>query len=151
MSHTNLNPALTKDPSEAHPASSPWAIHRDDVPTEGGLDPQYGNVTWQTMICNSRMDSRDLVLGVAQIPAFGSLPLHHYDPAEIYFMTSGSGEISIDGQITKACSGMAIFIPGRAEHGIFAGPNGIEFLFGFPNSRFDDVTYNFSQQQDVQQ
>lgn len=148
MSHSNLNTALTTDPSETPAANTPWAIQRDDVPIEGGFDPQYGNVTWQTMICNSRMDSHDLVLGVAQIPPFGSLPLHRHDPAEFYFITSGGGEINIDGQITPARSGMAIFIPGGAEHGILAGPDGIEFLYGFPNSRFDDVTYNFSQQQD---
>jgi len=132
MSHSTLNPALITDQPEATAANRHWAIPRDDVPTEGGFDPQYGNVTWQTMICNSRMESRGLVLGVAQIPGFGRLPLHRHDPAECCFTTSGDGENSIAGQITKARGGMAIFIPGGAEHGIPAGPDGNEFLYGFP-------------------
>ena len=49
-----------------------------------------------------------------------------------------------------ARSGMAVFIPGNAEHGINAGPDGIEFIYGFPENRFEDVSYSFSQQKDAE-
>lgn len=151
MSHLNLDCSPKALPTGFSTETSSWAVHRDDVPIEGGFNPDYGNVTWQTMICNDRMNSHDLVLGVGQIPAFGKLPLHHHDPAEFYFVTMGDGEITIDGNIILARSGMAIFIPGGAEHGIDAGPNGMEFIYGFPQNRFADVIYSFPQQQDSEQ
>ncbi|WP_120632700.1 cupin domain-containing protein [Ruegeria sp. EL01] len=151
MSHTTLDFLPEPSGPDSENTSSPWATHRDDAPIEGGFDAKYGDVMWQTLICGDRMQSTDLVLGIAHIPAFGSLPLHSHDPAEFYFVVSGYAEVSIDGKIATVGSGMAIFIPGGAIHGITAGAEGIEFIYGFPESRFGDVIYNFSQQQGVEQ
>ena len=151
MPPSNLNHCAVAPLPATSPGASPLAIHRDNAPIEGGFDPKYGNVTWQTLICNSRMESRDLVLGTAHIPAHGNLPLHRHDPAEFYYITAGDGEVTIDGQILLVFPGMAVFIPGGTEHGIQAGLNGIEFLYGFPKNRFDDVSYVFTQQQDAEQ
>ncbi len=150
MSHANLD--ILPEPSEDAPSrQNPWAIHRDDVPIEGGFDPQFGDAMWQTLICGDRMQSSDMVLGLAQIPAFGSLPLHRHDPAEFYFITSGQGDVMIDGAITPVHAGVAVFVRGGAEHGITAGPDGVEFLYGFPQNRFGDVKYRFSRRQDSRQ
>jgi mannose-6-phosphate isomerase-like protein (cupin superfamily) len=145
---------LIAPPLEANTPTAPtglWAVHRDNVPIEGGFDAKYGDAMWQTLICADRMQSNGLVLGTAHLCAFGKLPLHRHLPAEFYFATAGTAEVMIDGTAIQANPGMAIFIPGNAEHGITAGPDGFEFLYGFAQDRFGDVTYNFSQQQEAEQ
>lgn len=131
-------------------AYNPWMVHRDDVPIEGGFDAKYGDAMWQTLICADRMKSGGLVLGAAHLPAFGSLPLHRHAPPEFYFVTGGSAQVTIDGEHMLAKPGSAFFIPGNAEHGITAEAEGFDFLYGFPENRFGDIVYNFSQQQDAQ-
>lgn len=150
MQRTNLDYVAANDVATDTAAISPWAVHHDDVPIEGGFDAKYGDALWQTLICADRMPSQGLVLGLAQLPPFGRLPLHRHEPPEFYYFTSGAAQVTIDGVVTRAIAGMAVFIPGNAEHGIVTETEGCTFVYGFPETRFGDVTYIFSQQQDTQ-
>ena len=150
MSDMDLNLALEPSPASDAPLN-PWFAFRDDAPIEGGFDPKFGDVTWRTLICKDRMNSDDIVLGTAHLPAFGRLPLHRHDPAEFYYFISGHGEVTIEGKATAVYPGMAVFVPGRAEHGVTASDESLEFVYGFAQHRFGDVVYNFSEQRDAEQ
>ena len=146
--YLNLAQEISLDRQEIQ---SMWFRHRDDAAIEGGFDPKFGDVTWRTLICQDRMNSDNIVLGSAHIPAFGRLPLHRHDPAEFYYFLSGHGHVTIDGKATPVNSGVAVFIPGGAEHGINAGEESLDFIYGFAQHRFGDVVYNFSDQQGADQ
>jgi quercetin dioxygenase-like cupin family protein len=118
--------------------------HLDDHPIQGGFDPQYGGATWRTLISGDQMNSSELVLGVAQIPAGGVLALHRHPPAEFYFVLTGSGVVTIDGIPHDVVSGSSVYIPGNAEHSFAAGADGVSFAYGFAKNAFSDIEYTFS-------
>ncbi len=128
----------------AMPETAGFAADLEHQPYEGGTDPQIGCVSWRTLISSDRTPSRDLVLGVAEFDAFGTLNLHRHKPAEFYFGLSGEGVVEIDGVGHRIAPGIAVFIPGNAEHGVVAGANGLSFVYGFPENAFEDVNYTFS-------
>ncbi|MGB7241654.1 MAG: cupin domain-containing protein [Sulfitobacter sp.] len=120
-------------------------VHVDDLPIETGFGPQYGGATWQTLISSDRMNSSEVVLGVAQIPPGGVLAAHRHPPAEFYFILSGSGIVTLEGVSHPVRNGSGVFIPGNAEHSLEAGPGGVSFAYGFAQNAFADVAYTFSE------
>jgi len=119
----------------------------DDQPIEGGFDPVFGDVTWQTLISGDKTQSTGVVLGVATFPANGVLHLHRHTPPEFYFGLTGSGTVMLDGQPVEIVPGSAIFIPSNAEHGVTAGSAGLTFVYGFGEDAFSQIEYRFSASQ----
>ncbi|WP_417723542.1 cupin domain-containing protein [Salipiger sp.] len=124
----------------------PMAVvaNADCAPLEGGEDPAFGSVRWKTLFCADRTATSGMVMGIAEFGPEGTLLPHRHGPAEIYFGLSGSGTTTIDGIAHEIAPNVAIFIPADAEHGTVAGPEGLRFLYVFPQDRFSDVHYRFS-------
>ncbi|WIX34968.1 cupin domain-containing protein [Salinicola sp. JS01] len=55
-------------------------------------------------------------MGLAEIAPEGILPLHQHDPAEIYHILSGEGQMEIEGVTFPLYAGQSVFIP--QGHGI---------------------------------
>ena len=72
-------------PEAANDTPTPFVAALDDQPIEGGFDPIFGDVTWQTLISGDKTASNGLVLGVATFPANGVLHLHRHAPPEYQF------------------------------------------------------------------
>jgi len=125
---------------------APLSVDASQVPLVGGTDPAYGEVRWRTLINGSVDTPRDMVLGIAEFEAGGRLLPHRHAPAEFYFGIEGSGTVTIDGEAHHISPGIAIYVPGNAEHGTVAGPDGLRFAYGFPNGQFEDIEYHFSAQ-----
>lgn len=116
----------------------------EDQPIEGGFDPVFGDVTWQTLISGDKTASNGLVLGVATFAAHGVLHLHRHAPPEFYFCLAGSGVVTLEGQDLPIAPGSAVFIPANAEHGVCAGADGLKFAYGFGEDAFSEIEYQFS-------
>lgn len=123
---------------------APLAVDAAHVPLSGGTDPAYGEVRWRTLINGTPEAPRDLVLGLAEFgPGHRLLP-HRHAPAEFYLGLEGSGTVTIDGVPHHIAPGIALYIPGDAEHGTVAGPDGLRFAYGFPSAGFESIEYRFS-------
>lgn len=147
MPMTQLNDYVVQQdfaPAAANDNPAGFVVALDDQPIEGGFDPAFGDVTWQTLISRDRTPSNGVVLGVANFPAHGVLHLHRHTPPEFYFGLSGSGTVMLDGQPVEILPGVAVFIPSNAEHGVTAGPEGLAFAYGFGEDAFSDIEYRFS-------
>jgi mannose-6-phosphate isomerase-like protein (cupin superfamily) len=85
-------------------------------------------------------------MGIAEI-APGSADefhLHHHEPAEAYYILSGTGAMSIDGEVQNVRAGSAIFVPSDSVHAIAnTGGDVLRLLYVFGVDSFDDVTYVF--------
>lgn len=125
---------------------APLVVDAAQVPLVGGTDPSYGEVRWRTLINGSAEAPRDMVLGIAEFEPGGRLLPHSHDPAEFYLGLDGSGTVTIDGTPHQIAPGIAIYVPGGAEHGTVAGPDGLRFAYGFPNGCFEEIEYRFSAQ-----
>ncbi len=134
-------------PTAANDNPAGFVAVLDDQPIEGGFDPVFGDVTWQTLISGDKTHSNGVVLGVANFPAHGVLHLHRHTPPEFYFGLTGSGTVMLDGQPVSIVPGSAIFIPANAEHGVTAGPTGLTFAYGFGEDAFSEIEYRFSASQ----
>lgn len=125
-------------------AGSPVLVDAASQMLEGGTDPAFGTVRWRTLFCADRTPTTQLVLGVAEFEAGGTLLPHRHAPSEFYFGLTGSGVVTIDGVAHRIAPGIALYIPGDVEHGVVAGEEGLQFLYGFPRDRFGEVEYRFS-------
>lgn len=134
----------TETPIAPAVAGVGFVAQLDDQPVEGGFDPAFGNVTWQTLISGERTASSGLVLGVATFPGNGVLHLHRHTPPEFYLVLTGSGVVTMDGVEHHIAPGSAVYIPGDVEHGVVAGPDGMTFAYGFGEDTFSDIEYCFS-------
>lgn len=126
------------------PSSVPLVVDAADVPLSGGTDPTYGCVRWRTLINGNDDSPRDMVLGIAEFAPHGRLLPHRHDPAEFYFGLDGAGTVTIDGVDHQIAPGIAIYVPGGAEHGVVAGPQGLRFSYGFAAASFEQIEYRFT-------
>lgn len=131
-------------PQPSNLPHSPLAVDAAQVPLTGGTDPTYGTVQWRTLINGTDTAPRDLVLGIAEFGPQGTLHPHRHSPAEFYFGLEGCGTVTIDGVPHSIGPGVALYIPGDAEHGTVAGPEGLRFAYGFAAPGFEGIEYRFS-------
>ncbi|MGH1452614.1 MAG: cupin domain-containing protein [Paracoccaceae bacterium] len=140
--------ALTSEQSPLAPSSVAFSVDTATLPQEGGSGSEFGanfgSVMWRTLVCADRTPSSDMVMGLAEFDAGGTLLPHRHLPAEVYYGVEGSGTVTIDGIAHKIAPGIAVFVPSNAEHGTVAGPEGLKFVYVFPNARFAEVDYRFS-------
>lgn len=137
--------AEATEQSPLAPSSMPFSVDTATLPLEGGTDPAFGTVMWRTLVCADRTPSSDMVMGLAEFGPGGTLLPHRHTPAEVYYGVEGSGTVTIDGTPHRIAPGIAVFVPSDAEHGTVAGPEGLKFVYVFPNGRFAEVEYRFSQ------
>ncbi|KAF2846028.1 RmlC-like cupin [Plenodomus tracheiphilus IPT5] len=116
-----------------------------------------GNVHWRTLLSAPQTDTDTFTVGVATCPAgsnarcpaspdtdAGHLRAHRHAHAELYYITSGTGVVTIDGVETVIRKGSVVFIPGDAEHGVKnTGQEKLEWLYVFAADGFGDIVYRF--------
>ncbi|KAF2141919.1 uncharacterized protein K452DRAFT_358424 [Aplosporella prunicola CBS 121167] len=124
--------------------SLPVFLRSTDNAPSSFAEPNRGNTAWRTLLSASTTSTTSLSAGVAVCPSNGSLALHRHAQAEIYYILSGAGEVEIDGQRHSVSKDMIVWIPGDAEHGVFCGEEELEWLYVFPEGRYEDVVYRFS-------
>jgi len=125
-------------------ATTALRVDAADQPLEGGDDPAFGTVRWRTLFCADRTTTGGVVMGIAEFAPGGTLLPHRHSPAEVYFGLEGAAVVTVDGVAQAMGPGVALFIPGDAEHGTVAGPEGFRMLYVFPRDRFSEVEYRFS-------
>lgn len=139
-----MSDMLQFDLTAAALAALPVVANANHAPLEGGEDPAFGTVRWRTLFSGDKTATSGMVMGVAEFGAGGTLLPHRHAPAEIYFGLEGSGVVTIEGVAHEFGPGIALFVPGNAEHSTIAGPDGLRLLYVFARDRFADVEYHFS-------
>ncbi|KAI2904405.1 hypothetical protein CBS63078_5619 [Aspergillus niger] len=128
----------------------PIIYHRQTItslPRESFGDPPHGHLTWRTLLSSPQTPTSDMCAGLAVCPPHGGhLCRHRHTQAEIYYITSGSGHVFIDGKEYEVSAGAVLFIPGDAEHGVVnRGEEPLEWFYVFPTGSFRDVFYRFEE------
>ncbi|BCS04929.1 cupin domain-containing protein [Aspergillus luchuensis] len=128
----------------------PVIHHRQAItslPPESFPNPAHGHLTWRTLLSSPQTPTSDMCAGLAVCPPrTGHLCRHRHSQAEIYYITSGSGHVFIDGNEYEVFAGTVVFIPGDAEHGVVnRGGEPLEWFYVFPTGSFGDVVYRFEE------
>ena len=115
-----------------------------DAPLERWGNAGCGAVTCRTLLSGDRTPTDGLTLGVAEVPA-AEARLHRHAQPEAYYILSGHGLLTIEGQEHVLAPGATVFIPGGAWHKAKAqGPEPLRLLYVFAADSFSDVVYEFA-------
>ncbi|NEY89138.1 cupin domain-containing protein [Rhodobacteraceae bacterium KMS-5] len=107
-------------------------------------DPAKGTLSWQSLFSRGETATDSLTCGVATIRPGEHFAAHRHAQAEVYFGLEGRGIVVIDAQPHELSPGVALFIPGNAEHGIPEAHETLRWFYTFAADSFDDITYRFS-------
>ena len=92
------------------------------------------------------MPTKEMVVGIAEVPLGAGRPDrgHTHEPAEVYYIISGTGEVVVDGETYPLRVGDAVWIPPNAEHVAYnVGDEPLKLLYMFAKDKFSDITYCF--------
>jgi quercetin dioxygenase-like cupin family protein len=124
----------------------PFVIHEEECELEQWGDTPEARVRWRTLLSADRTPTGSLTVGVAELPPGASREFrpHRHAQAEVYYILSGEGVVTISGVEHQVRSGTAVFIPGNALHGaVNTGPQLLRLLYVFPAASFDEIRYEF--------
>lgn len=126
--------------------SQPFVVNETAVPLEGWSDPVRGVVNWRTLLSADRTPTEALTIGVAEVveQVGAEARLHRHAQAEAYYILSGRGILTIEGEELPLSPGTCAFIPGGAWHaarGVGAEP--LRLLYVFAADSFDHIVYEF--------
>jgi mannose-6-phosphate isomerase-like protein (cupin superfamily) len=116
-----------------------------DRSRESWPDATRGNASWFTFFSSDMTPTESMSAGIMDIPPDGGiLKPHRHEQAEIYFVSEGTGVLTIDGVSATITPGMAAFIPGGAEHSLRNDSASVlRIFYVFPTGCFADVVYRF--------
>ncbi len=116
-----------------------------DRARESFADPARGDASWRTFFSAEATPTSAMSAGLMELAPGGvGLRPHRHAQAEVYYIVSGSGVVTLDGVDAEARAGMAIFIPGDAEHALRnTGEGVLQVFYVFPTDSFHDVVYRF--------
>jgi quercetin dioxygenase-like cupin family protein len=105
---------------------------------------EKGTVRWQSVFSKGETETDSLTCGVGIIRPGEHFAAHRHAHAEVYFGLEGHGTVVIDGQPHDLSPGVALFIPGNAEHGIPEATETLRWFYTFAADSFDEITYRFT-------
>lgn len=141
------DPGPNKRDAHAKASSQAVVVHESSCPLESWDEAQRGNVVWRTLISGDRTPTSQMTLGVAEIGPGDTehLGLHRHEAAEIYYVLSGEGVVSIDGAEHPLRAGSSVFVPGNVLHGARnTGRETLRLLYVFAADSFSGVEYVFA-------
>jgi mannose-6-phosphate isomerase-like protein (cupin superfamily) len=108
--------------------------------------PRRGHAFWKTLISADLTRSDSLTLGVAKLGSGEALHEHRHEQAEIYFVLTGSGVVTIEDESRTVGPGAAVFIPGNALHACEnPGATELRVVYVLAADSFEDVQYLFTE------
>lgn len=112
--------------------------------------PSRGQCEWHTHFSQPSTPTDSMCSGIAVCPPRTvALSSHRHEQAEIYYIISGSGYVTINDKKHWVESGSSVFIPGNAEHSVTnEGEEVLRFFYVFPTGAFSNVIYRFSDEVD---
>ncbi|MDG5767588.1 cupin domain-containing protein [Balneolales bacterium ANBcel1] len=125
-------------------------ITQEGLYTNGWNDEIHGEVYWRTLFSAGRSPTKNLTAGMAEIPPGREFKAHRHKQTEIYHITGGNGEITIDGFVQKVAPGCAVYIPGNAVHCLKnTGTEPLRFFYTFAADSIEEVKYHFIAEHDA--
>jgi mannose-6-phosphate isomerase-like protein (cupin superfamily) len=126
--------------------TEPFVIHEQECEFERWDEPATGRVRWRTLLSADRTPTDSLTLGVAELEPGEAKDFrpHRHAQAEVYYILSGEGTVTVSGTEYPVRPGTTVFVPGNAVHGALnTGSDLLRLLYVFPADSFDQIKYEF--------
>jgi mannose-6-phosphate isomerase-like protein (cupin superfamily) len=103
---------MSPEPVVVHQADRQWERWPEEEAAE------RGDAEWKTLISAGVTQSEALTLGLARLPANGTLRPHRHEQHEAYLVLEGTGVVTIDGSSRPVAPGATVLIPGNVVQSI---------------------------------
>ena len=124
--------------------SDALVLSESNVPSEAWSDGIRGEVAFRT-IFGAQPTTPEFTAGVADLAPGGWLGHHRHEPAELYYVLSGEGTLTIEGEHYALGAGTAAYIPSNSQHGVRnTGAGHLRFFYAFGVGSFDQIEYRFA-------
>src|SRR3712207_9053528 len=90
--------------------SDPLVVQDSDVALERWADPVRGEVGFRTLFGGPGTTTADFTAGVTELEPGGWLGHHRHEPSEVYYVLSGQGTVTIEGEDHAVRGGTAAYI-----------------------------------------
>lgn len=127
--------------------SQPFSIQESECVIEQWGKTTRGNVQWRTLLSADRTPTDSLTVGIAELAPDekDALACHQHAQAEVYYVLSGEGIVTIEDRPHLVSPGSTVFIPGNAKHRVRnTGNKTLRFLYVFAVDSFEQVSYEFA-------
>jgi mannose-6-phosphate isomerase-like protein (cupin superfamily) len=125
---------VTPKPHVARLAEAPTVQTRD---TTG--HPRSGGRHW-VLVDRAGAGAPEFSTGIFRLEPGEYHPLHHHEGvAELYYVTEGSGAITVGDEVVEAEAGTAIYLPPGCAHAVRPGDGGITLLWLYDQGELDAV------------
>lgn len=106
--------------------------------------PEKGLVYWKMLISKGVTSSRNLILGISNLPPGEAVREHRHRQDEVYLVLEGSGLARVGAEELDLEAGCAVFIPGDTLHSSEnTGTSDMRAAYVFPADSFDEIEYVF--------
>lgn len=130
--------------SQVIPSATPLRVDSAACPPRTWDDAARGTLHWRSLISGESGGSTGLVCGIAEMTPGQHFALHRHAEPEVYFGLEGEGTVMIDGVPHLLAPGVALYIPGWAEHGVPGVSQPLRWFYSFARDRFDQIAYHFT-------
>jgi len=114
------------------------------VELEHWSDPVRGEMGFRNIFGGADTET-DFSAGVTELEVGGWMGHHRHEPAEIYYVFTGEGVVTIDDEEHVVGAGTAVHIPGNSEHAIRNTGNGpLRLFYAFAVGSLDQIEYRFT-------
>jgi len=115
-----------------------------DVEPEQWSDPVRGEMGFR-IIFGAATTETDFTAGITELEVGGWMGRHRHEPAELYYVFSGEGVVTIDDEDHAVSAGSAVQIPGNSEHTIRnTGNCPLRLFYAFAVGSIDQIEYHFT-------
>ena len=117
--------------SAAAETISPFVLDEAGVQPGGWEEPVEGRSCWRALSSKNGAPKEGIAWRVADFDHGERLALRRQDEPSIFYVLSGAGVVTLNGEDTAVRSGSAVFVPCKAEHGIRqTGGERLRFFYG---------------------
>jgi quercetin dioxygenase-like cupin family protein len=114
----------------------PWEYE----PGEEGRDDV---IRWRTLLSGEKTPTESISMGILEIPPGVGMGAHHHSPVEVYYLTSGEGQLLCGDTVKHVRAGDAVYIPASQVHGIRnIGDQTLVLVWMFPTDTWAEIDYH---------
>lgn len=118
------------------PVVARWAVSAE-MPNWEPVEPSKGMSLRVKYLLDGASGTRDFVVGLASVAPNLHYTIHRHEPAEIYYVLSGTATIYVGDEGYAVAPGDTVYVPAWAPHGIDTADEPLEMYWFYATDQCD--------------
>jgi len=127
---------MTKQTYIENDSEYPWEY-------ETGEEGRDDVIRWRTLISGEKTPTTGISMGTLEVPPGAVMNAHHHSPLEVYYLTSGKGQLLCGDKVKHVRAGDVVYIPANEVHGIKnINDHTLTLVWMFPTDTWAEIEYH---------